>query len=134
MAKGKGGFIASDLTPFAAGRSATEVREEIVNPTERGGRENLAVARVGDNELRGMVRNEDNFSMQLQTLDGAFHLLLKSEIERLTRQSASLMHADYKGRLSGKELDDLISFLMDAAKHEKSLVGKKAFREDEENE
>jgi hypothetical protein len=33
----------------------------------------------------GRVRNEDNFSLQLQTLDGAFHLFMKSELRSFER-------------------------------------------------
>jgi hypothetical protein len=33
----------------------------------------------------GRVRSEDNFSLQLQTLDGAFHLFMKSELRSFER-------------------------------------------------
>jgi hypothetical protein len=52
----------------------------------------------------------------LQTPDGSFHLLMKSELTSLRREPRSLMPSDYSTRLSPGELDDLVSFLLSAAK------------------
>jgi cytochrome c oxidase cbb3-type subunit III len=135
MLSSKGGFIASDLTAFGQGRSANEIREAIIKPTE-GDQPNRVVLVVthGGDKFMGVVRNEDNFSVQLQSLDGAFHFFMKREIESLTRETASLMPSDYGSSLSAQELDNLIGLLMSIARNEKSPVVKKQFREDEENE
>jgi hypothetical protein len=61
--------------------------------------------------LSGLVRNEDNFSLQLQGTDGTFHLLMKSQITKVERTGRSLMPADYGTRLSSAELDDLVSYI-----------------------
>jgi hypothetical protein len=63
-------------------------------------------------ELTGAVRNEDNFSIQLQTSDGTFHLLSKSEVRSLTYVGASGMPRDYGSTLTPAELNDVISFLL----------------------
>jgi hypothetical protein len=60
----------------------------------------------------GRVRNEDNFSLQLQTLDGIFHLLAKSELEELEYSSQSLMPSNFGSTLSPDELNDVVSYLM----------------------
>ncbi len=60
---------------------------------------------------RGIVRNEDNFSLQMQTLDGKFHLFDKAKLVRINHESESLMPNDYGSKLSNSELDDLIHFL-----------------------
>jgi hypothetical protein len=52
-----------------------------------------AISKVSDHDYfyprrpkySGRVRNEDNFSLQLQTLDGAFHLFMKSELRSFER-------------------------------------------------
>ncbi len=67
--------------------------------------------------LTGLARNEDNFSLQLQTTDGAFHLLNKSEMQKIEYQPRSLMPDDYASRLSSKELDDLVSYLVSIARN-----------------
>ncbi len=62
--------------------------------------------------LEGLVRNEDNFSVQLQTKDGSFHFFKKTELRSFERLDGSLMPADYRDRLSDGELNDLASYLM----------------------
>ena len=117
MVSGQGGFIAEDLTDFAAAKSAAEVRTAIVSPADDPAhRDRLAtVALKSGAKVTGLVRNEDNFSLQLQSLDGSYHLLDKSGIASLTYDSRSLMPSDYATRLTSKELDDVVSFLMKAA-------------------
>jgi cytochrome c oxidase cbb3-type subunit 3 len=68
------------------------------------------------------LRNEDNFSVQLQTLDGAFHLLTKAELQSLVRSSEPLMTSDYGSTLRPNEIDDLISFLVFAARGGKTAA------------
>jgi hypothetical protein len=58
---------------------------------------------------------------------------LKSELASFTRQSDSLMPADYGSALSQKEIDDLISFLISVG-GKPDPTANKAFVEDEENE
>jgi cytochrome c oxidase cbb3-type subunit III len=62
--------------------------------------------------LSGVPRNEDNFSLQMQTDDGKFHFLDKSKIVSLTRSTASAMPADYGKTLSSTQLNDLMSYLV----------------------
>ena len=62
-------------------------------------------------EISGVARNEDNFSLQLQTLDGAFHMFDKSNLARLEREPRSLMPADYGSKLTRSELNDVIRYL-----------------------
>jgi cytochrome c oxidase cbb3-type subunit III len=131
---GKGGFIASDLSTFGRGRSAAEIREAITNPKAdaRANAVTMVTTRNGE-KLTGVVRNEDNFSLQLQSLDGSFHSLLKPDIGNLAPQSRSLMPADYAATLTAQELDDLVGFLMIANKERSSAADKK-IRGDEEDE
>jgi putative heme-binding domain-containing protein len=114
---GERGFIASDLSSYASSKTADEIRESITNPNKNlDPRKRTVVAKTSDGAtLTGVARNEDNFSLQLQTLDGAFHLLNKSELQSLEHQPTSLMPADYASRLTRQQLDDLVSYLMSTA-------------------
>jgi cytochrome c oxidase cbb3-type subunit III len=112
MAGGEGGFIAADLSHYAGSHSAAQIRDAIVNPA--AGREVRLVTltlRTGEKYV-GRVRNEDNFSVQLQTLDGAFHFVDRADIERMEADSKPLMPVDYSTRLEGRQLDDVTSFVM----------------------
>jgi mono/diheme cytochrome c family protein len=56
-----------------------------------------------------MLRTNNNFSLALQTLDGGFHFLPKSELTQVDVGSRSLMPA---ATLNSKEVDDLVSYLL----------------------
>src|SRR6266849_447466 len=114
MANGEGGFIGSDLSSYTGPRSADDLRSAIADPDKAldpRRRIVLVTTRKGQT-LTGVTRNEDNFSLQIQTLDGTFHLFTKSELRRIDYQPRSLMPADYGTRLSRQEMDDLVSYLM----------------------
>jgi cytochrome c oxidase cbb3-type subunit 3 len=132
---GSGGFIASELSGFGGNRSPDQIRQAIIKPasTNRLGGRVIVKMRDGK-EYSGMVRNEDNFSLQLQSLDGRFQLFQKSEIAGFSRQPDSLMPSDYATTLNRDELDDLISFLMSAARDAKTeaVVDKKPKGDEEE--
>jgi putative heme-binding domain-containing protein len=133
---GSGGFIASELSGFGGNRSPDEIRQAIIKPasTNRLGGKVIVKTRDGK-EYSGVVRNEDNFSLQLQSLDGDFQLFQKSELTSFSRQPGSLMPTDYATSLNRDELDDLISFLMFAARDAKAeAVGGKKPKDDEEEE
>jgi cytochrome c oxidase cbb3-type subunit III len=121
MAAGAGGFIATDLTTFGGTRSAAEIRAAIAQPgtgNRQGGKMKVK-ARDGQ-EYSGVVRNEDNFSVQLQSLDGRFQLFLKSELATFARQPDSLMPGNYGSTLTATELNDIVSFLMSTARDPKA--------------
>lgn len=132
---GNGGFIASDLSAYGRGRAGSEIREAITNPKgdTRANTVLLVTTRSG-NRLSGVVRNEDNFSLQLQSLDGSFHLLQKSEVASTARRPDSLMPSNYASTLSSQELDDLVGFLMTTANKEHAATAKRNDEEDEEDE
>lgn len=128
MVGGSGGFIASDLSGYARTHSLNEVRKAITEPAPLlEGRGAIATTRDGQ-KYAGRIRNEDNFSVQLQTLDGAFHFLSKTDLDRLDPDSRILMPANYASTLSARELDDLVSYLVSSLE---STVPE-ATKEDEE--
>jgi cytochrome c oxidase cbb3-type subunit III len=114
---GEGGFLGPDLSAYGSERSAKAIRDEIVK-TDRvppsGYRSALITTRDGS-RLEGVIRNEDNFSMQLLTINGGFHFLQKSDLQNIEHPTQSLMPTNYPQRLSPAELNDLVSYLMNAA-------------------
>ena len=134
LAAGAGGFIASDLSSYGRGRPVEEIRDAIVKPNQpsNGPRGTITISTRAGQTVIGVLRNEDNFSLQLQSLDGAFHLLMKSDVASIKRDLNSLMPADYGSTLSAGELNDLVSFLMSVAQQDKSPDPKKNEATDEE--
>jgi|SRR5579863_4191714 cytochrome c oxidase cbb3-type subunit III len=117
MVAGKGGFIASDLSVYARTHRVEQIRGAITIPAPASDRQaRLVTAATRDGgKVVGRVRNEDNFSLQLQTLDGAFVSVVKSDLEGLEYNSQALMPTDYGSTLSPDELNDLVSYLMKVA-------------------
>lgn len=122
MVNGRGGFLGDDLTAFAKGRSADIVRAAIVHPEDAPGRAGhpVEVETRDGATYKGLVRSRDNFDIVLQSEDGAFHSLLRDRIVHITTSSQPLMPQDYAEKLSTKQIDDLISFLLRNAGSAKS--------------
>lgn len=117
MIAGQGGFIASDLSAYGQIHEVDEIRNAIVKPTPGGDRQVRVVTATtrGGKKYSGRVRNEDNFSLQLQGLDGAFYFLSKSDLDSLEYNSQTLMPSDYGATLNLNELDDVVSYLIGVA-------------------
>jgi putative heme-binding domain-containing protein len=111
---GEGGFLGRDLSTYGSDLPAKVIRDEIVKPNrvEPPGYRSAALITHDGNRLEGIIRNEDNFSVQLQTRDGGFHFLEKSDLQSVEHLGRSPMPTNYGERLSTSELNDLVSFLM----------------------
>jgi putative heme-binding domain-containing protein len=118
MINGAGGFLGADLSSYGSTASIAEIRSAVTDPhrdLDPQARTVLVTTRQG-RQFTGVARNEDNFSLQLQSVDGTFHLFAKSDLEHLEHQPESLMPSDYGSVLSSGELDDLVSYLLSAAR------------------
>jgi len=122
LAAGSGGFLGPDLSTYARRRPAEEIRDAITKPATLPGpgRNEVTVTPHNGQPMTGVLRNEDNFSLQLQSPDGAFHSVVKSDVASITRNPKPLMPTDYGTTLSASELNDLVSFLMSTAQQNKS--------------
>jgi cytochrome c oxidase cbb3-type subunit 3 len=124
---GEGGFLGPDLSTYGSSMSAEAILKAILNPARiaQSGYKPASVTTRDGTHAEGVLRNEDNFSVQLQTKDGSFLLLQKSELQTLEYGSQSLMPANYADRLTQSELNNLISFLMSARSPLKSTTSPK---------
>src|SRR6266404_1737642 len=116
---GQGGFYGTDLSSYAAAAFGPgEIREAILKPDrDLDPRRGTATVVLGKaTTITGIPRNEDNFSLQLQTSDGTFHLLNKAKIVSITYHGVTGMPTDYASSLTATELNDLVSFLTKAAR------------------
>src|ERR1700693_2319645 len=80
MINGAGGFLGSDLSTYGAVTSVAETGEQIMNHDQSPRARTVVVSTRDRRRLSGFARNEDNFSLQLQTLDGKSHFLDKSAV------------------------------------------------------
>jgi len=114
MVNGAGGFMASDLSNLGSTHSAPQLRESLTNPNKSLDQlsKTVVATTLEGRTFTGIARNEDNFSLQLQTTDGTFHLFEKSNLQRIEHRPESLMPSDYASRLQPQELNDIASYLV----------------------
>lgn len=107
---GRGGKRGPNLTGLGAKRTVAEIEGSLKTPSERiAPGYALAVAALQDGRsVRGFVKNESNYDLQLQDLEGNFHLLDRSEIKEISRSNDSLMPAT---KASADEFRDLLAYL-----------------------
>jgi cytochrome c oxidase cbb3-type subunit 3 len=125
MLKGKGGLVGPDLTNVAGQRKLSSIRDALTKPTHHvygdGGQiesilyplTSYRAVRVTTRDgktIRGVVRNEDSFSLQVMGMDNALHLFTRDEI-RDVADEPGLMPTDFDKRLSAEEFQDLLAFL-----------------------
>jgi len=130
---GHGGFLGPDLSSYGAISSADQIHEAILNSNRivpPGYKSAVATTRDGM-QIEGVIRNEDNFSVQLQSQDGSFHFFQKSDLQKFEYSSQPLMPSNYGQRLSQDELNDLVSFLMGATSSHDKATSKRAPTEDD---
>ena len=114
MLSGEGGFLGPDLSAYGSSTSAKAIRDEIIRPDriEAAGYRSAAIATRDGDRMEGVIRNEDNFTLQLQTKDGSFHFFQKTELQSVEPLGHSAMPTDYGQRLTPTELNDLVSYIM----------------------
>jgi hypothetical protein len=66
----------------------------------------------GAPEIVGTRLNEDGFTIQLRDQNGRIHSLRKRDLESLRPDSAASLMPSYRSRLTDREADDLVAYLM----------------------
>lgn len=111
--RGKGGMLGPDLGNIGALRPVDQIRQAILDPDADGfiGYRGVTATKKSGETIRGVVRNRTNYSVQILDRNGNLHLLPTQELRSLQLSGHSPMPADYKEKLAGKEIDDVIAFL-----------------------
>ena len=131
MVNGRGGFIGGELTYYGADTKPDQIRAVIRDPDRNlppDKKATTVVTRSGD-KITGMLRINDNFSLSLQTPDGVFHFLAKPDLTEVEIGARSLMPA--ASGLSDKEVDDLVSYLIQTGTANAGGSTKKSDNDDE---
>jgi cytochrome c oxidase cbb3-type subunit III len=113
MLHGKGGFLGPDLTGIGAERSLGALRGALTTPrpNQTRGYQAARVVTAEGRALTGVVKNEDNSSVQFLDSEGRLHLFAREELREVIHAERSLMPADYGEKLTPSELRDLLAFL-----------------------
>lgn len=114
---GRGGFLGPDLSAYGSTRSPAEILNGIISKSRNApaGYRPVVVTLGDGSHISGILRNEDNFSLQLQGEDGSFYFFERSALQDVNYSEQSRMPTDFAEKLSRGEINDLISFLMAAS-------------------
>ena len=111
--RGKGGRLGPDLTNIGGDRTATQLRDALLQPDANPvpGYSSAIVTMKDGSTLRGVARNRTNYSVQLQDREGNLHLLQMDQVREITISKRSTMPDDFGKRLSKEQLQNLLAYL-----------------------
>lgn len=107
MARGRGGVLGPDLSNIGRERTLAQIEQALRNPGGMPSYRAVTVKLRNGTTIRGVVKNESPFDLQLLGIDGKLYLLRSEEIAE-TRPEGSLMP---KLQASPEELRDLLAYL-----------------------
>jgi cytochrome c oxidase cbb3-type subunit 3 len=126
MVGGRGSIIGPDLSRLASMRKTNSIIDALTKAQHRvygpGGAQPhvltplqmYPVVRVTTQDgrtVRGVLRNEDSFSMEIMGLDQQLHLFDRGKLKSVVQEPQSLMPSDYDKRLTKDEFDNLLAYL-----------------------
>lgn len=108
-----GGKVGPDLTGIGRVRTAADLLEAIVRPSASFVRsyEPVAVVTLGGRVFTGLVKDQTDSELIVQTSATATERIPREAIEQLEAGTVSLMPKGYDRLLSPQELADLVAFL-----------------------
>jgi putative heme-binding domain-containing protein len=111
--QGRGGSTGPDLSRVARVRARAALAQSVREPSlsiASGYRPVTLVTREGE-RVRGVVKGEDAFSIQVVETGGRLQGYLKADLQEVVREERSLMPAFGQERMNDAALDDVLAYL-----------------------
>jgi len=125
MVEGQGGRLGPDLTAVGTARTIDALVESVRTPSKRlawGLTEStkefaqeyqtVTVVTSDGHEIKGVILNEDQFSLQMMDKTERIHLLEKDELRSIRKSRESLMPPYDTAALSDQDLNDIVAYLL----------------------
>ena len=125
MVEGQGGRLGPDLTAVGTARTIDALVESVRTPSKRlawGLTEStkefaqeyqtVTVVTSDGHEIKGVILNEDQFSLQMMDKTEQIHLLEKDELRSIRKSRESLMPPYDTAALSDQDLNDIVAYLL----------------------
>ncbi|HTS49309.1 MAG TPA: c-type cytochrome [Bryobacteraceae bacterium] len=114
MVDGKGGRLGPDLTSVGTSRSLESIVQSIRDPSKElaAGYETATVVTSDGREAKGIVINEDRFSVQMMDTSEKILLLDRDKLRSFKKSPVSLMPPYNTSALSEKDLQDILAYLL----------------------
>jgi putative heme-binding domain-containing protein len=113
MVNGRGGQLGPDLSRIGSGRSRTGLAGKLrgTSGIMRPGYEPVTIVTRDGERIRGIKKNEDEFSLQVMDTRERLQGYLKADLAEVTADKQSLMPVYGPDRLNDRDLDDLLRYL-----------------------
>src|SRR2546426_11295940 len=113
MVNGRGGQLGPDLSRIGSGRPRAGLQAKLRGASDiiRSGYEPVTLVTRGGERMRGVKKNEDEFSIQIMDTRERLQGFLKANLTELTIDKQSLMPVYGPDRLNDRDLDDLLRYL-----------------------
>lgn len=126
MVNGRGSVIGPDLTTIANLRKVNIIVDALTKENNKdyppGGYQTyqltplqsypqIQVVTNAGRTIKGVLRNEDSFSLQVMGLDQKMYLLKRANLKSVTYPPGRLMPHDYDKRLTKAEFDNLLAYV-----------------------
>jgi len=110
---GVGGVTGPDLSLIARVRTRAALARSIREPSASmaSGYRPVTLVTTEGERIRGVVKGEDAFSIQVVEVGGRLQGYLKAELAQIVREERSLMPAFGPERMSDEALDDVLAYL-----------------------
>lgn len=121
MVRGRGGVLGPDLSNIGSIRKVAQIKQALLDPggaqQVRGGRRQrgdststyraVTVHLNNGQTIRGLAKNESAFDLQVLSVDGKLHLLLKEQVAQVITEKSLMPKVD----ATATELQDLVAYL-----------------------
>jgi len=113
MVDGRGGQLGPDLSRIGSGRPRAGLLAKLRGAGDviRPGYEAVTLVTRDGDRVRGVKKNEDEFSIQVMDTRERLQGFLKANLTQLTIEKQSLMPVYGPDRLNDRDLDDLLRYL-----------------------
>jgi cytochrome c oxidase cbb3-type subunit III len=113
MVNGRGGQLGPDLSRIGSARPRAGLAGKLRGTSAfiRPGYEAVTLVTRGGERIRGVRKNEDEFSVQIMDTRERLQGYLKANLTEYTSDKQSLMPVYGPDRLNDKDLDDLLRYL-----------------------
>jgi len=114
MVAGKGGRLGPDLTATGSSRSMQSIIESVREPSKdlASGYQTVTVNTAAGEEIKGILLNEDLFSLQMMDTGERIRLFARDQLRLVTKSPTSLMPPYTAAALGDKDLRDIIGYLV----------------------
>jgi putative heme-binding domain-containing protein len=110
---GAGGFLGPALDAIGIRSPSQKIRQDLLEPSAElaEGFGTVVIETAGGETLEGVLKNEDSFTLLVQTSDGEIQTFQRSQLRSIDKPQRSQMPASYSERLSPDEVQNLLAFL-----------------------